>query len=682
MSALQSPSRDPQVDTPCHLELSALIIGIDDYQYVTHLSGAVNDAKAVKKFVEEKLGAQGRVEMLLNDQAKRIDIIRSLKSLAHPVAEEDKGRPILIFYAGHGGENAPPKGWEAGGPTQKVQNIIAWDTKVEVDGPNSEKITFEDNNYPIPDRTLGALIDQIAEARGNNITVIFDCCHSGSGTRHARSGNVRMVNVTIQIPHTLDQDIWAPHSRGGEVPDFFRRQGMRSHVLLAACNQEQVAMERKLDNKHRGVFTSALLTALEAELPHLSNVTYRELIKKIQRLDDQQDPQCEGFNQDRVIFRNNPPLRVYPRFPVRMENDSIVMENGAALVSRDSLYSVYDAAPKSEVLGVLAAAKVSSSRTIMRYFRERFPIKEGAMAVQKHAIEDSLHVYASEHLSGIMSEVIKSIQPHQRSLVMTPLEAADMVISATEPDTVVFHFTDERIKSAGLACMQIPVKQTVQDLGLALQSAAHFMHFLNEEVPIKPELDGKVTMHVRRALEVIRRRRYSPIGEDLCSHDMQVDVDVNQQNLYILEIFNNSEYDLYAYCLLFNPSNLSIEMLYGSPSSNSKPYPSLKRKQTEGPGSLIIGAGAAAGAPLQFRLNDKDTFDVSFLKLFVSTHPEDHLSSIEQVAVNKMSHSSTTEDWSASRYVAWSPLRTLGEVHIRHSIIITVRQFNQKSPGL
>ncbi|KIK62683.1 hypothetical protein GYMLUDRAFT_242330 [Collybiopsis luxurians FD-317 M1] len=431
MSALQSSSRDPQVNTPCHLELSALIIGIDDYQYVTHLSGAVNDAKAVKKFVEEKLGAQGRVEMLLNDQAKRIDIIRSLESLAHPVAEEDKGRPILIFYAGHGGENTPPKGWEAGGPTQKVQNIIAWDTKVEVDGPNLDKITFEDNNYPIPDRTLGALIDQIAEAR---------------------DGHIRLLPLRIGYL-TLDQDIWAPHSRGREVPDFFRRQGMRSHVLLAACNQEQVAMERKLDNNHRGVFTSALLKALEAELSHLSNVTHRELIKKMQRLDDQQDPQCEGFNQDRVIFRNNPPLRVYPRFPVRMENDSIVIENGAALVSRDSLYSVYDAAPKSEVLGVLAAAKVSSNRTIMRYFREEFPIKEGALAVQKHAIEDSLHVYASENLSGIMSEVIKSIQPHQRSLIMTPLEAADMAISATELDTVVFHFTDEGLNPpAWLAC--------------------------------------------------------------------------------------------------------------------------------------------------------------------------------------------------------------------------------------
>ena len=37
--------------------------------------------------------------------------------------------------------------------------------------------------FDIPDKTMAALLERLAAAKGKHITVVLDCCHSGSGTR-------------------------------------------------------------------------------------------------------------------------------------------------------------------------------------------------------------------------------------------------------------------------------------------------------------------------------------------------------------------------------------------------------------------------------------------------------------------------------------------------------------------
>ena len=73
----------------------ALVIGNNDYQDLTNLRSAVNDAKVVSTVLEVDYGFN--VQLLEN--ASRKEILQSLKHLRQSVSAKDN---VLIYYAGHG----------------------------------------------------------------------------------------------------------------------------------------------------------------------------------------------------------------------------------------------------------------------------------------------------------------------------------------------------------------------------------------------------------------------------------------------------------------------------------------------------------------------------------------------------------------------------------------------------
>jgi hypothetical protein len=121
-------------------------------------------------------------------------------------------------------------------------------------------------------------------------TVIFDSCHSGSGTRADEDKDEIIFRGTeIQVPISLDpsNDIPAPRlqvndeseNRMGFAADGFASCSEGSHVLLAACGPQELAREKD----GRGVFTKALLDAL-CEHEDIGNLTYEDLLTKIRPL--------------------------------------------------------------------------------------------------------------------------------------------------------------------------------------------------------------------------------------------------------------------------------------------------------------------------------------------------------------------------------------------------------------
>ena len=109
-------------------------------------------------------------------------------------------------------------------------------------------------------------------------TVIFDSCHSGSGTRSESDTRIRGGPHEGEIPANLDDDIVDSGTRGARVPDKFRHHGLRSHVLLAACAPH----ERAHETRSSGAFTGALLKALEGA--NTAELTYDGLIKRMETL--------------------------------------------------------------------------------------------------------------------------------------------------------------------------------------------------------------------------------------------------------------------------------------------------------------------------------------------------------------------------------------------------------------
>jgi hypothetical protein len=147
-------------DNPAPPSLFALIIGINEYasRSVFNLEGAVPDALAVKTYLEQYLGVPGsHIRLLCNGDATRRAIIQGFGDFTVDQRIQ-RGDPILIFYAGYGGEVDPPKGWKAG--NAKVQMLIPHDFDSDIDGQVI---------YGIPHRTISTLLSRVAEKCGDNI---------------------------------------------------------------------------------------------------------------------------------------------------------------------------------------------------------------------------------------------------------------------------------------------------------------------------------------------------------------------------------------------------------------------------------------------------------------------------------------------------------------------------------
>ena len=141
--------------------LFALIIGINEYKSpnIPNLVGAVPDADAMRDYLQVHLGVpSSQIRDLRDSEATRATIMEEIKaiSLNNKIKEGD---PILIYFAGHGGSAATPDGWV--GSTGTIELLI----------PHDHSSSLEDTNpkHGIPDRTLGALLSDLASKKGDNI---------------------------------------------------------------------------------------------------------------------------------------------------------------------------------------------------------------------------------------------------------------------------------------------------------------------------------------------------------------------------------------------------------------------------------------------------------------------------------------------------------------------------------
>lgn len=284
-----------------------------------NLSSAVSDAEALREYLlEHLLVPEHNIRMVLDEEATHDNIIALFRQHLTHNQTLRRSDPILIYYAGHGTRYPAGGNW----PTDDGYHeaICPCDRgTVRMDGSVQ---------HDIADLTLGGLLLELSEAKGDNITVIMDCCHSGalsvrsksfmsanfvttgllgSGTR-ASSSSTSSLRPRVVAPLTADSAI---DQMREEAWEFLRVQSQtrhvqplkvrfpdsRTHILLAACRQDEQAWES--DEGGSGLFTSALLSALRScDLPRLSYVSLMAEIGKLHY----QTPQCEGKHRDRIIF--------------------------------------------------------------------------------------------------------------------------------------------------------------------------------------------------------------------------------------------------------------------------------------------------------------------------------------------------------------------------------------------
>src|SRR5882757_1149701 len=168
-----------------------LIIGIDAYQHVRQLKGAVADARDIEKSL--RLMGIGDVTSLIDAGASRESVIQAIKDILQRTGPNDL---VVLSIAGHGAQEPETiKGSEPDG----IENVFLL--------PGFE-LTARGSKQRILGSEFNHFIRQF-ESRGAKVLFVADTCHGGG---LAREIDPRAEEMSFrQVPtYTLLVDMLKP----------------------------------------------------------------------------------------------------------------------------------------------------------------------------------------------------------------------------------------------------------------------------------------------------------------------------------------------------------------------------------------------------------------------------------------------------------------------------------------
>ncbi|KAF8970570.1 caspase domain-containing protein [Flammula alnicola] len=615
----------------------ALIVGINTYssERFPSLKGAVADALAFQEYLMKDLQVPGdQITLLCDEKATRSAILEGFTSLANSDGIK-KGDPIFIFYAGHGAQGPSPTTWKPYGD-QTIEFLVPRDYD-----PDSEpKIES------IPDYTLAALLNRIAEKKGDNITVVFDCCHSASSLRGSNAIAAPVVRSIGSLDYTvsddLDKDIWcSPGTRTSSVPPRLVHVGLRSYVFLSACSSSESAKEFN----GQGCFSSALLKLLRDVGPH--NIKYSEIIPRLEKIKGQ-NPQCEGVNRDRLIFDGYIPRFQENFFAVQKDswNKLTLMAGSVHGFIEDDEFTIYrNKNAKENSLGVLYIKKlgVTTSTMAFRHGISTFTLPLSSASVyaihtRSKTNEKALLLYIEPSNKALMSLVDSIISDNLQSIgiVSTPAGASQAHIALStdrKKKRVLFEVVDKNVTGEGFKCrkeVSIPRQGDSEDLARILKGLSHYYWHLYRNPEPDSKFDGQCVSVAFYKLKKAEARLVPEDEQDNLNINNVVHVDVGDEEvLYGLKLINESSRDLFPVLFYFDNTDFSITLNseHALAGGHSNPEPPLKKQ-----GTMTIGYGSSAFPPSTFLLDDNQDMDVGFFRLILSTEPID-LHNIPQSSV-------------------------------------------------
>lgn len=227
----------------------AFIVGINDYEPIgvggPDLSGCVNDARDMANTLIQCGFAPANMRILTNQNATRSKILLYLVWLIKGCKAGDS---LVFYYSGHG---------------TQVANVSA---DVEIDGVDEALVPHDYNtNGFITDDNIKSVIDTYLKPKVN-LEVIFDCCHSGTGTRafgQAMSNNDSTLKVRMLEPN-FEDEFYAANAVANNRTRVLVPVASLNHTLWAACADRQLSYESSVSGVVRGHFTVSMCKALRA----------------------------------------------------------------------------------------------------------------------------------------------------------------------------------------------------------------------------------------------------------------------------------------------------------------------------------------------------------------------------------------------------------------------------------
>jgi len=273
--------------------LYVLLVGIDKYKNPgNNLNGCVNDIEEVEKFLKNRLkynSYNSHIEKLINEQATRQNVIEKFESHLCQAVKDDV---VLFYFCGHGAQEEASEEFrilehvkqDKKGGKQKLETIVCHDSRtLSEDGTEIRDLA---------DKELRYLISKVAKNEPH-ILVVFDCCHSSSGTRETdRKEGVRRTDSS---PSRAFDEFCFAHDPQIKEDLKNRKFPEGKHVFISACLHTETAKEMTdSDQKSRGLFSYFLLKELNSLNATLSyNDLLREVSSRVHGFRRDQTPQVE-----------------------------------------------------------------------------------------------------------------------------------------------------------------------------------------------------------------------------------------------------------------------------------------------------------------------------------------------------------------------------------------------------
>ncbi|MET1415340.1 caspase family protein [Roseibium sp. HPY-6] len=243
-------------------EWRALVIGIDAYQHVSPLKGAVNDAEDIAKTL--KAAGVRDLQTFYDDEATRARILSAWQGLIERSAEDDV---LVLSYAGHG---AQEKEWVAGSEVDGHDEVFLL-AGFDVSAPgNGERLRDDD------------IAAMLRAAGKRSVLVIADSCHSGTMTRSIDPRITRLGTRLIGLPpfendllrsQPLHPVLKENQSEGSDL------QELPNVIYVGATVDGQVIPELMIAGEPRGALSWSFARGVEgrADLNKDGGISMEEL---------------------------------------------------------------------------------------------------------------------------------------------------------------------------------------------------------------------------------------------------------------------------------------------------------------------------------------------------------------------------------------------------------------------
>jgi hypothetical protein len=494
----------------------ALLIGIDRYERLPYpLAGCVNDVHVIGNLLQSSFGFPAEhIVWLVNEEATRAAILAALDALIEVTGPDDI---VVIAYSGHGSQMTDRDGDE---PDGMDETIVPHDSGREPD--ENRDITDDE----IHDRMLAFA------ARTHNVTLLFDCCHSGSVSRDSFGQRIRWVppdaRPAVELP-PIPPTPWATETSRDASRGHLRSAGQR-YVLIAGCRDEESSFEHTVTQDGNVVTHGALTYFLAQQLALAApGTTYRDVFEAasiaVTAAYPRQHPQMEGA-ADRELFgdRDFVPTR-FVAVDGRSGSELTIRAGAAHGVSLGSRWAIYPAGTRemgsSTALASMSVVAVGATQSRGEIFggRSADAIAAGCRAVEvSHEFGDlrlRVQVVAGSEIgaqaamneaidaSMLLSLVGERESADARVYLLEPRREAETgdpvprVGSVSEPTWAIVGMDGELMTPTHALSDQDAVSTITADL----EAAARYRHALLLRNPNPGMLAGAIDLVIKRLRE-------------------------------------------------------------------------------------------------------------------------------------------------------------------------------------